>query len=112
MGFGSASNSIEYPDLTCKATPFPEWQQFKFMLDKGMDKWSANNALRNVRHAHLESLLAVATNTLEQVYHYQEECGMDRLCVTLLGIAAGEAGGSLLGVTTIHSPLLTLFLDI
>lgn len=112
FGAAPAEGDGQYPDLTCAKNVHTEWHIFKELLRSNIDTWLVSDVSRSSRSAHLQSLLGVAGDTLQSVYYNVEECGMGRLCMSLLGIASGEAGGSVLGAPSLHSPLLTLLLDV
>eukprot|EP00927_Polykrikos_kofoidii_P072914 TRINITY_DN68995_c0_g1_i1.p1 TRINITY_DN68995_c0_g1~~TRINITY_DN68995_c0_g1_i1.p1 ORF type:complete len:462 (-),score=64.23 TRINITY_DN68995_c0_g1_i1:30-1370(-) len=100
----------EYPDLTCDGTPHPEWKEIKGMVWQAFGSWRAGTVA--MPKTELQQMLNHAVARLSAVHNKVEECGMGRLSMTLLAICAGEPGSSLKGVPGLHSPLLTVLLDV
>lgn len=98
------------PDLACARTPHKEWREFKALLIQWLGGWSGGTEPSNQEQ--VRSVLELVQQTLRPVYHEVNECGMGRLSMTLLALIVGEGKGSLLSVPSLHSPLLTILLDI
>lgn len=100
------------PDLTCSSVPFKEWHDFKRLVAQHLG--GPNSAVEPLSDDMLQSLLTVSTQGLQAMTDHVNACGMGRLCVTLLGVLAGEAEERCLlkAPSEVHSPLLTVLLDI
>jgi len=98
----------EFPELTCQVTPHPEWKEIKLLTYSWFGNWRAG--VVPMDKANLQSLLDVSVRRLHAVHSKVDECGMGRLCMTLLAMASGE--GTLKSTPAIHSPLLTILLDV
>jgi len=98
------------PDLACARTPHKEWREFKAVLIQWLGAWSGGTVPQDQEQ--VRGVLEVVQQTLRPVYHEVNECGMGRLSMTLLALIVGEGKGSLLSVPSLHSPLLTILLDI
>lgn len=103
---------MEFPDLTCAETPFREWLEVKVMLKEYLGKWSSS-IVRHDEHyvASLAEMLQASADLLKPVNSEVNECGMGRLCMTLLALGSGAGDGHLESVPSIHSPLLTVLLE-
>jgi len=99
-----------YPDLTCKDTQHVEWQEIKGLTAQWFGSWSSGVVAKN--KAQLEGLMDLFTKRLQNLHDKVDECGMGRLCMTLLAISAGQPGSSLKAAPALHSPLLTILLDV
>lgn len=97
-------------DLACRKTKHLAWQDMKRLMGAWFGTWSAAVVAKD--QGELRELLQVSMTRLQALHTKVEECGMGRLCMTLLAIAAGEAEEySLKLVPSLHSPLLTILLD-
>jgi hypothetical protein len=106
----NGKQDTEYPDLACENTRHAEWLEIKRSIGSRFGPWQAGVAAINRTELHGE--LEAAIMRLQAVHHEIDECGMGRLCMTLFALAAGEAGGSLSATPSLHSPLLTILLDV
>lgn len=100
----------EYPELTCsEAANSADWLEVKRMTSLQFSHWRAG--VKMLATAQLQVLVDSAVSRLSAHSHV-DECGMGRLCMSLLAIIASNTGGSLIGARAIHSPVLTILLDV
>jgi hypothetical protein len=100
---------MTYPELTCNSVGSAGWLEVKSATVEQFGSWRAGTELRDI--AQLQVLVDSAVKRLSATRD-AGECGMGRLCMSLLAILAGSTGGVLLGAHAIHSPLLTVLLDV
>jgi len=125
--------ALSYPDLTCKDVASREWLEIKrlaqleFSLGSPLIKASQ---MASAGRARLQALVDKAENTIKAVrglsFSPVDECSMGRLCMSLMALAAapddnspagivpagGGGAGSVLPALAMHSPLLTVLLDV
>jgi len=99
-----------FPDLTCENTRHKVWMEIKQLTHQWFASWSSGVITKN--RPQLKGLLEFFMQRLQHMHNEVEECGMGRLCVTLLAISSGEAGSSFKSAPALHSPLLTVLLDV
>jgi len=124
--------AVSYPDLTCKDVASREWLEIKrlaqleFSLGSPLIKASQ---MASTGRARLQALVDKAENAIKAVrglsFSPVDECSMGRLCMSLMALAAapddnspagivaagGGGAGSVLPALAMHSPLLTVLLD-
>jgi len=100
---------MTYPELTCNGLASAGWLEVKSATFQQFGTWRAGTELRDI--AQLQVLVDSAVKRLSAKSD-AGECGMGRLCMSLLAVLAGSTGGVLLGAHAIHSPLLTVLLDV
>lgn len=106
----AGSTLDDIPELTCDKSGRTEWVEVKAMVAQIMGTWSAGVFAMDLPV--LRGLLDIAVQRLQPVHSPARECGMGRLCMSILTILLGDAGRSLLGAPALHSPLLTAVLDL
>eukprot|EP00929_Paragymnodinium_shiwhaense_P053250 TRINITY_DN26659_c1_g2_i1.p1 TRINITY_DN26659_c1_g2~~TRINITY_DN26659_c1_g2_i1.p1 ORF type:complete len:506 (+),score=112.44 TRINITY_DN26659_c1_g2_i1:196-1713(+) len=110
-GAVASDAGLQYPDLTCMATQRVEWIAVKALTAEWFGSWKAGVVAKD--KTQLQGLLDIFMQRLEAaVQDTGEECGMGRLCMTLLALSSGESGASLKMAPSFHSPLLTILLDV
>lgn len=97
----------EYPDLACEATR--DWMDVKALIWSAFGSWQAGVA--PIAQADLDQVLDEAAARLEELMHKPDTCGMGRLCMTLLTMAQTQQL-QLHSLPSIHSPILTILLDV
>lgn len=110
------ATSVAYPELTCKDVLHKQWLEVKALTAAEFEVGMGEEG----RRARLQALVDRAVRSLSSSQSNADECGMGRLCMSLLAIAAGTSagdagvsgGGSLLSAYAVHSPLLTVLLDV
>lgn len=110
------SDEISYPELSCNQVVHPEWLEVKALTLHEFGGWPSHWRQRPLYlvgeedQARVQTLVDTAVQKLRSSSS-DEECGMGRLCMSLLAVAAGSSG-SLLGAQFLHAPLLTVLLEV
>eukprot|EP00747_Dinoflagellata_sp_TGD_P024396 gnl/TRDRNA2_/TRDRNA2_130517_c0_seq4.p1 gnl/TRDRNA2_/TRDRNA2_130517_c0~~gnl/TRDRNA2_/TRDRNA2_130517_c0_seq4.p1 ORF type:complete len:635 (+),score=146.52 gnl/TRDRNA2_/TRDRNA2_130517_c0_seq4:198-2102(+) len=100
-----------FPELTCADSPYQEWRDVKVLMWQVLGTWKTGVVAQEPES--IDNLLTTSVEKLRVVHDKVNECGMGRLCMSVLAVLSGEAGRSLLGASAnLHSPLLTLLLDV
>lgn len=110
-GATASRKSVEYPELTCSSAGNEDWLEVKSATALQFGSWLAGIELKDA--AQLQVLVDSAVKRLgSKGGSGAGECGMGRLCMSILAVLAGGTGGDLLGAHAIHAPLLTVLLDV
>lgn len=106
----SGSNDDDFAELMCGTAPRGEWAQVKAEAARQLGAWSAGASLR--QGPELLDLLSSAVEKLQAVHGLVNECGLGRLCMSLLAVLTGDVDGSLHSAPALHAPLLSVLLDV
>jgi hypothetical protein len=104
--------SVEYPELTCHSEGNEDWIEVKAATALQFGSWLAGIELKSAAQLQVLVDSAVSRLSSQSMGLGASECGLGRLCMSLLAVLAGGTGGFLLGAHAIHSPLLTVLLDV
>lgn len=102
------NQDMEYPELTCDGVAAKQWLEVKRMAGQEFGSWRAGSELLDKRG--LQVVLETAVEQLKQSQPH--ECGMGRLCMSMLTIITSGTGGSILAAHSIHQPLLTVLIEV
>lgn len=105
--------SVTYPEMMCHGSGNEDWIEVKNAAAAQFRTWQTGTRLQDA--AELQVLVDSAVRRLSSRASRSTgigECGMGRLCMSILAVLAGSPGGQLLGAHAIHSPLLTALLDV
>lgn len=103
----SKKDDSEYPDLACEASP--RWLDVKALVWAVFGRWQVGVAL--VSQSDIDQVLDRSAAVLGDLLEKPDTCGMGRLCMTLLTMAQSKQL-QLHSLPSIHSPILTILLDV
>jgi len=109
-GAHASSKSVAYPELSCHQNG--EWVEVKSATALQFGSWRAGVEVQDAGQLQVLVDSAVRRLSTHASTGGASECGMGRLCMSLLAVLAGGTGGTLLGAHALHSPLLTVLLDV
>jgi len=107
---GQQQHTQETMKFMCHDVPHEQWGAVKGLAILRLGVLGVATAI--VDRLQHRSSLHEAVRMLQAVHSPIDECGLGRLCMSMLALLTGEVEPSLYNAPQIHSPLLTVLLDV